>query len=140
MLRLSKDSIDFDCAYLIDDGVYINIYVFESIEFDFYYNVFNCQDWDDCIKHYITTIEEEPEDNNKNKNDLKIRILNIINELRNENYGKTQPLRLYFLNERTWKVNKHIILKYLIEDSLNKYSNYVDFLCEIHRDIQKRLE
>ena len=140
MLRLSKDSIDFDCAYLIDDGVYINIYVFESIEFDFYYNVFNCQDWDDCIKHYITTIEEEHEDNNKNKNDLKIRILNIINELRNENYGKTQPLRLYFLNERTWKVNKHIILKYLIEDSLNKYSNYVDFLCEIHRDIQKRLE
>ena len=55
MLRLSKDSIDFDSAFLIDDGIYINIYIFEYIEFDFYKIIFNCQDWDDCIKNFITT-------------------------------------------------------------------------------------
>ena len=114
MLRLSKDSIDFDSAFLIDDGIYINIYIFEYIEFDFYKIIFNCQDWDDCIKNFITTIEDDGENNNNKNNDLKQRILNIISELRDENYGKIQPVRLYFLNERTWKVNKHIILKYLI--------------------------
>ena len=140
MLRLSKDSIDFDSAFLIDDGIYINIYIFEKIEFDFYKIIFNCQDWDDCIKNYITTIEDDGENNHDSNNDLKQRILNIISELRNENYGKIQPVRLYFLNERTWKVNKHIILKYLIEDNYNQYSNYVDFLCEVHRDIQKKID
>ena len=32
LLRLSKDVIDFDCAYLIDNGYYIYLIIFNHIE------------------------------------------------------------------------------------------------------------
>ena len=50
MLRLSIDNIDFDSAYIIDDGEYIDFLVFNYIEFEFYDDVFHQSTWSDCFE------------------------------------------------------------------------------------------
>ena len=138
MLRLSKDSLDWDSAYIIDDGQFINMYIFNYIEFDFYKKVFSVDNWEECIKNFIMNIDENEEDDNQD--DLKKRIINIIKQLQNENYEHIQPVKIYFLNENNWKTDKNIILKYLIEDDINGYESYVDYLCKIHSDIQREMD
>jgi hypothetical protein len=50
MLPLSKDNIDFDCAYMIDNGEYINVFVFVQIEEAFYIDVFGVHSWDEAVQ------------------------------------------------------------------------------------------
>ena len=138
MLRLSKDSLDWDSAYIIDDGQFINMYIFNYIEFDFYKKVFSVDNWEECIKNFIMNLDENEDVDNQD--DLKKRIRNIIQQLQNENYEHIQPVKIYFLNENNWKTDKNIILKYLIEDDINGYDSYVDYLCKIHSDIQREMD
>ena len=115
------------------------MYIFNYIEFDFYKKVFSVDNWEECIKNFIMNLDENEEEDD-NQDDLKKRIINIIKQLQNENYEHIQPVKIYFLNENNWKTDKNIILKYLIEDDINGYESYVDYLCKIHSDIQREMD
>jgi hypothetical protein len=91
LLTLSLDYIDFDSAYLIDDGEYLNIFVFNYIKEEFYYELFGVNSYEAAIELHLDSLDES------NGNDLNVRIVNIINQLRKENKGLTQPLRLSFM-------------------------------------------
>ena len=131
LLRLSKDVIDFDCAYLIDNGCYIYLFIFNHIEGNFYYDMFGVQTYEEA-KDTVTNLDEE------NQSDINQRILNIVSQLRKENGGDFQPLRLFFFEESG--IANPILANLLKEDKLDEYDNYPGYLCNLHREIQERID
>ena len=132
MLRLSIDNIDFDSAYLIDDGEYIDFLVFNYIEYDFYDDVFHQATWSDCVERNVSEIVED------DSREINKKIRSVIDELRKENMNTIQPLRIFFMNERSIGNNTYLYTK-LIEDEFGRECNYVDYLCSLHADIQKMI-
>ena len=130
LLRLSKDVIDFDCAYLIDNGSYIYIFIFNQIEGNFYNDLFGVETYEEA-KNLGTNLDEE------NANDINQRLFNIISQLRKENSGHFQPIRLFFLEESG--IHNPILCNLLKEDKINEYDNYPAYLCNLHKQIQERL-
>ena len=129
LLRLSKDEIDFDSAYLIDDGIFINIFIFNQINSNFYQDLFNIGNFYDLKNIGINELNQE------NQTELNQRILNIISQLRNENEDYIQPIRIFFFEEND--ISNFILNQLLKEDELNGYSNYTEYLCTIHKKIQE---
>ena len=131
LLRLSKDVIDFDCAYMIDDGCYIYIFIFNHIEGNFYNDVFGVSSFEEAKNLGVTTLDEE------NQSDLNQRLINIVNQLRKENSGHFQPIRMFFFEEKNIVTNS--LTSLLKEDKIDEYENYPSYLCNIHREIQNRI-
>ena len=111
LLRLSKDEIDFDSAYLIDDGIFINIFIFNQINSNFYQDLFNIGNFYDLKNIGINELNQE------NQTELNQRILNIISQLRNENEDYIQPIRIFFFEEND--ISNFILNQLLKEDELN---------------------
>ena len=131
LLSLSKDNIDFDSAFLIDDGDYISIFIFDEIDTDFYYSLFKLNSFQEIIDNGINSLSEDNDD------DLNIRILNIISQLRKENFGHFQPIRIFFFKNDD--IRNPLLSNLLIEDAINDECNYSDYLTKIHRQIQTRI-
>ena len=131
LLRLSKDIIDFDCAYLIDNGSYIYIFIFNHIEGNFYKDIFGVETYEEA-KNLSPTLNEE------NESDLNQRLLNIITQLRKENSEHIQPIRLFFFEEGG--IKNPILVDLLKEDKIDEYDNYPAYLCSLHREIQERID
>ena len=129
LLRLSKDEIDFDSAYLIDDGIFINIFIFNQINSNFYQDLFNIGNFYDLKNIGINELNQE------NQTELNQRILNLISQLRIENDDYVQPIRIFFFEEND--ISNFILNHLLKEDELNGYSNYTEYLCTIHKKIQE---
>lgn len=91
LLHNSLDNVDFDCAYLSDDGDFITLFVFNHIEPIFYQELFGVDSWEEAVNPNTDTLDES------NSNDLNVRILNVVNQLRKDNKGAIQPLRVLFL-------------------------------------------
>ena len=91
MLPLSLDHIDFYCAYLADDGEFISMFIFNYINPQFYQEIFGVDSFEEAANLGVESLDEN------NTNDLNVRILNIVAQLRKENRGPTQPIKIYFL-------------------------------------------
>ena len=133
LLRLSKDIIDFDCAYLIDDGEFIYIFIFNQIDIAFYFDLFGTNNFEETKKLGINALNPE------NNSELNQRILNIITQLRKENKGCIQPIRLFFIEEKDDIINP-FLNNLLKEDKIGDICNYPEYLCTIHQKIQERIQ
>jgi protein transport protein SEC24 len=91
LLPNSLDHIDFDCAYLSDDSDFLTFYVFNYLDPQFYQELFGVNSWEEAVNLGVDTLDES------NTNDLNLRLLNIVNQLRKDNKGKVQPIRVLFL-------------------------------------------
>ena len=131
LLRLSKDVIDFDCAYLIDNGNFIYLFIFNGIEGNFYNDLFGVPTYEEAKNIGVTNLDEE------NQSDLNQRLINIVSQLRKENGGNYQPLRIIFLEENG--INNHLLTDLLKEDKIDIYENYPSYLCYIHKEILARI-
>ena len=131
LLRLSKDVIDFDCAYLIDNGYYIYLIIFNHIEGNFYNDVFGVGSYEEAKNSGIANLDEE------NNSDLNQRLINIVSQLRKENGGNYQPLRIVFLEDKG--INNPVLTNLLKEDKIDIYDNYPSYLCTIHKEILARI-
>ena len=129
LIRLSKDCIDMDKSYLIDDGNYISLIIFDKLNKDFYFNLFNLNSFEEIKKNKILSLDED------NENNLNVKLFNIIYQLRNENNGFNQPIRLFLFNEKNIYDNNLLYL--LIEDKIGFEPNYPDFLFKLNNLIQK---
>ena len=105
--------------------------IFNEIDSEFYKSLFGVNSYDELIESGITTLDEE------NDNDLNQRILNIISQLRKENSGHFQPIRLLFFTNRD--IYNPQLTSMLVEDQIEGESNYSDYLTKIHKQIQARL-
>ena len=132
LLRLSKDIIDFDCAYLIDNGCFIYLFIFNHIEGNFYNDLFGVQTFDEAKNIEDIALDEE------NQSDINVRLINIITQLRKENNGHFQPVRIFFFTESG--IINPILTELLKEDRIEEYDNYPSYLCTIHKEIQSRIE
>ena len=128
LLRLSKDVIDFDCAYLIDNGCFIYLFIFNQIEGNFYSDLFGVSTFEEAKNLEDLALDEE------NQSDLNKRLLNIISQLRKENSGHFQPVRIFFFGENG--IINPILTDLLKEDRIEEYDNYPSYLCTIHKEIQ----
>jgi hypothetical protein len=133
LLRLSKDIIDFDCAYLIDDGEFIYIFIFNQIDIAFYFDLFGTNNFEETKNLGNTALNPE------NNSELNQRILNIISQLRKENKGCIQPILLFFIEEKDDIIN-HFLNMLLKEDKIGDICNYPEYLCTIHQKIQERIQ
>jgi hypothetical protein len=131
LLRLSKDIIDFDCAYLIDNGYYIYLFVFNHIEGNFYNDIFGVETYEEAKNSGITNLDEG------NPSDLNQRLINIISQLRKENGGNYQPIRIIFLEDNG--IKNPVLANLLKEDQIDIYDNYPSYLCMIHKEILARI-
>ena len=131
LLRLSKDVIDFDCAYLIDNGCYIYIFIFNHIEGNFYNDIFGVPTYEEAKNLENFVLDEE------NESELNKRLLNIISQLRKENSGHFQPVRIFLYEERG--ITNPNLSNLLKEDKIEEYDNYPQYLCTIHKEIQNRI-
>ena len=131
LLRLSKDVIDLDCAYLIDNGYFIYLFIFDGIEGNFYNDLFNVPTYEEAKAAGITNLDEE------NQSDLNQRLINIVSQLRKENGGNYQPLRIVFLEENG--ITNPLLTDLLKEDKIDIYDNYPSYLCYIHKEILARI-
>jgi len=57
--------------------------------------------------------------------------------MRTDNKGATQPLRIYFLNEKS--IMKDELTSLLCEDQYRDELFYVDYLADIHSKIQNKM-
>ena len=89
--------------------------------------MFGVQTYEEA-KGSVTGLDEE------NQTDINQRILNIISQLRKENGGYFQPVRLFFFEEGG--IVNPILSTLLKEDKIEEYDNYPAYLCNIHREIQ----
>ena len=128
LIRLSKDCIDMDKSYLIDDGNYISLIIFDKLNKDFYLNLFNLNSFEEIKKNKILSLDED------NENNLNVKLFNIIYQLRNENNGFNQPIRLFLFNEKNIYDNNLLYL--LIEDKIGFEPNYPNFLFKLNNLIQ----
>ena len=131
LLRLSKDIIDFDCAYLIDNGYYIYLFIFNHIEGNFYNDIFGVETYEEAKNSGITNLDEG------NPSDLNQRLINIISQLRKENGGNYQPIRIIFLEDNG--ITNPVLTNLLKEDKIDIYDNYPSYLCMIHKEILARI-
>jgi hypothetical protein len=90
IIPLSLDNIDFDCSYLIDNGEFIDLFIFNYNNEELYLELFGVYTWEEASNNYEAL-------NESNESDLNVRVLNIINQLRKDNRGVTQPSRLNFI-------------------------------------------
>ena len=132
LLRLSKDVIDFDCAYLIDNGCFIYLFIFNQIEGNFYNDLFGVDTFDEAKNIEDIGLDEE------NKNDINVRLVNILSQLRKENSGHFQPVRIFFFGESG--IINPILTDLLKEDRIEEYDNYPSYLCTLHKEIQARID
>lgn len=107
------------------------MFVFDQIQEEFYREVFLCNSYNDINQ---TEYEQLSEDN---ENDLNRRLLNLISQMRTDNKGSVQPVRIYYLNEKS--IYKEELISLLVEDKYRDEPFYVDFLAEIHQNIQSKL-
>lgn len=91
LLALSLDHIDFDSAYLIDDSEIINIYIFNYLNEEVYSDLFGVNSFENLLELNMENLDEN------NTSPLNMKILNIIAQLRKENNGRTQPIKLNLL-------------------------------------------
>ena len=131
-LRLSKDIIDFDRAYLFDDGMFIYIFIFNQIYNYFYQEIFDVDKFEEAKNLKIESLNKD------NRSELNQRILNIISQLRKDNNGFIQPICLFFLDENG--ITNPILYSLLKEDHIGNINNYPEYLCIIHQKIQERFQ
>ena len=132
LLRLSKDLIDFDCAYLFDDGLFIYIFIFNQIETSFYQDLFNFDNFYDLKNSGINSLDQD------NQSELNQRILNIISQLRNENDECIQPIRIFFMDEN--EISNSTLNQLLKEDTTNECINYPEYICKKKKKIQQNTD
>lgn len=132
LLRLSKDVIYFDCAYLIDDGTFIYIFIFNKIDIKFYQDLFNVNTFEEAKNLGNISFNQD------NESELNQRLLNIFSQIRNDNDDYCQPIRIFFWDENC--INIPIINEFLKEDKLYEFSNYSEYLCTIHQKIQQKMD
>ena len=118
-------------AYLIDNGYYIYLIIFNHIEGNFYNDVFGVGSYEEAKNSGIANLDEE------NNSDLNQRLINIVSQLRKENGGNYQPLRIVFLEDKG--INNPVLTNLLKEDKIDIYDNYPSYLCTIHKEILARI-
>lgn len=118
-------------AYILDNGEYLNIYIFDQINSLFYSEIFEVESFYKIDRSEIKQLDEN------NTNELNVRIYNLINQFRQDNKGLNQPIRMYFLTEKD--INKEELTSQMAEDSYLGEKFYVDFLAELHQKIQQKL-
>ena len=127
-LPISLDYIDYDSSFLIDNGEFISIFILNQNKQEVYESLFNCDDYN--------TIEKDNIDES-NESELNIRLFNIINQLRQDNSGIVQPYRTFFINEK--QIQNDELISLLSEDHYKEEPFYVDYLADIHGQIQSKM-
>lgn len=130
-LPLSLDYIDFDSSYIIDNGEFINLFIFDQNKPEFYESVFYVNDFSQIDLSKFEQLDES------NESDINVRLLNLINQMRTDNRGVVQPLRIFFINEKS--VMKDELTNLLCEDQYRDEPFYVDYLADVHSKIQGKM-
>ena len=98
---------------------------------NFYNDLFGVSTFEELKNLEDVILDEE------NQSDLNQRLLNIISQLRKENSGHFQPIRIFFFEENG--IMNPILTDLLKEDRIEEYDNYPSYLCTLHKEIQSRI-
>jgi len=118
-----------DDLLIIDDGEFIYLYVGRNLPNDLIYDIFGYEDVPQMQHYGVDTLAVQMD------TDAYIRIMNIIEQLRGENQGAYQPIKVVLEGSI---LHKQLKMYSMIEDTLNKNREftYQDFLNHLHNIIR----
>ena len=132
--RLSLETIKINRAYLITNGIFLDLYVFENEKPEFYQLLFGKEDFNSCINDQVSSLNEETL-----TGEFGEYLNNFIESKKCENFGNYNPLRIFFLDRNNSLKNDNFKML-LTEDSFYGEISYPDFLYSLHEKIQKKFK
>ena len=132
--RLSLETIKINRAYLITNGIFLDLYVFENEKPEFYQLLFGKDDFNSCINDQVSSLNEETL-----TGEFGEYLNNFIESKKCENFGNYNPLRIFFLDRNKSLKNDNFKML-LTEDSFYGEISYPDFLYSLHEKIQKKFK
>ena len=135
--RLSGENIKANRMYLSTNGQYVDLYIFNYFEEEYYKTIFNLNNFKECVTDL---------DNNKTLNEEKLsndivgqRMLKFIEKRKKENLGFYSPLRIFFV-EKEKAMRFEELKNLLVEDEFNFEKSYCYELIYIHNNVEKKLK
>jgi len=127
-IRCSRDKLSEDSAYILENGIYIFLWIGASVNPDWVQSIFGVPN---LAQINVEAITELPEANS----DESLRLREYIQLLRNE---RQRYMRLTVVRQRDKM--ELVMNRFLVEDrSSDGHPSYVDFLCHMHKEIRALL-
>ena len=136
-VRLSGETIKADRMYLCTNGQYVDLYIFNYLEEEYYKTIFDLNNFKECIADIEKnqTLDEEK----LSKDNVGQILLKFIERRKKENIGFYSPLRIFFVEkERAMRFEE--LRNLLVEDEFNFERSYCYELIYIHNNIEKKLK
>ncbi|XP_049838119.1 protein transport protein Sec24C isoform X1 [Schistocerca gregaria] len=126
-IRCSSDKIRDDGVYLLENGIYMFLWIGLNVNVEWVQNVFGV--------HSAAQIDIDRTSLQDIDNPLSTRIRSLVNAVRQQRH-RCMRLTLVRQRDKLEMVFKH----FLVEDrGLDGSASYVDFLCHMHREIRNLL-
>ena len=136
-IRLSGENIKGDRMYISCNGIYVDLYIFNYLEEQYYQLFFGYNTFDECMQD-IQNCMVLNEDNLGQTENGKI-ILDFIEDKKKENIGFYSPVRIFFVHkENALKFEE--LKNLLVEDELNFEESYCNQLVKIHNKIEYKVK
>ena len=138
-IRLSGEDIKGDRMYLSCNGIFVDLYIFNYLDEEYYKLFFGYNTFDECMED-IDNVRVLNEDSlGQAQNEAGPKILEFIEDKRKENIGFYLPVRIFFvLKENAMKFDE--LKNLLVEDEFNLEESYCNELVKIHNKIQYKVK
>ena len=136
-VRLSGENIKANRMYLSTNGQYVDLYIFNYLEEEYYKTIFNLNNFKECV----TDIENNKilDEETLSKDIVGQRLLKFIEKRKNENLGFYSPLRIFFV-EKEKAMRFEELKNLLVEDEMNFERSYCYELVYIHNIVESKLK
>jgi hypothetical protein len=136
-VRLSGENIKADRMYISTNGQYVDLYIFNYLDEEYYNRIFNLNSFQECIadiqnNHILNEERLSPDKIGQN-------LLNFLDDKKKENIGFYSPLRIFFVEkERAMKFEE--LKNLLVEDEINMQRSYCLELVYIHNSVESKVK
>jgi len=128
-IRASIERLADNGAYLVENGISLFLYIGLQVDAGWIKDIFDVDSLQqvDVEKHHLAPLENENSD----------RLNNLISHIR---FTRGRHMRMTIVRQRDPKMEAWF-RHYLVEDkgSFNQSPSYVDYLCQIHKEIRQLL-
>ena len=136
-VRLSGENIKADRMYISTNGQYVDLYIFNYLDEEYYNTIFNLNSFQECIadiqNNHILNEERLSQDK------IGQNLLNFLDDKKKENIGFYSPLRIFFVEkERAMKFEE--LKNLLVEDEINMQRSYCLELVYIHNSVESKVK
>jgi hypothetical protein len=138
-IRLSGENIKGDRMYISCNGIFVDLYIFNYLDEEYYKLFFGYNTFDECIQDIDNCRVLNEEGLEGGQNEAGPKIVEFIEDKKKENIGFYSPVRIFFVRkENALKFDE--LKNLLVEDEFNFEDSYCNALVKIHNKIQYKVK